>query len=251
LIERELIALSRKAQLEPARLTPVDLEPLRQLVGDGALEYVLVLCSFHCITRVADLLGAEPETPAPLRRLEALRLLTIHAAGLWLRFKGLAGESYTKDYEQAVQEIWPVFERAVGRPPADDFEALSSRPQLVEAVQLILEEQLYRSSLSESTLSRVHRIVEKQLLPNDPTMTATQNRDDPIESFVVIGTRHPYRATVDSVHALRRAGLDDLAILDLALAIADANMWARYYRLLELSPELYYLSVPGESFSTP
>jgi hypothetical protein len=30
-------------------------------------------------------------------------------------------------------------------------------------------------------------------------------------------------------------------LLDLAVAIADANQWARLYRLLGLPPELFYL----------
>lgn len=208
---------------------------------------MLVLSSFHCITRAADLVGAEPETPSPLRRLEVMRRMVIRTGGLWLRIVGLAGQIYPKDYEQALEDIRPVFEQALDRPPRDDFEALRSRPQLVEAVQLILEERLHRSSLPQEILLRVHRIVEAQLLPESDISSSTgEPHDDPIDAFVALGTRYPYRTTAESVNALRETGLDDLAILDLALAIADSNMWARFHRLLGLSPELYYLGFGSE-----
>jgi hypothetical protein len=40
------------------------------------------------------------------------------------------------------------------------------------------------------------------------------------------------------VEALRQAGFDDLRILDLAHAVADANQWARVHRLLGLDPAI-------------
>lgn len=240
-LEIALVDLARKAQSDPAGLAPADLAPLRELVGDGALEYVLVLCSFHCITRVADLVGAEPETPAPLRRFEAMRRIATRAVGLWLRNAGLAGHRYAKSYEQALADIRPFFEQAVGRSPAGDLEPLSTRPQLVEAVQLILEERLERSSLPTETLLRVHRIVEETLESGVEASIPDDSLVDPIEAFAALGTRYPDRATENTVNALRKAGLDDLGILDLAVAIADSNMWARFHRLLGLSPNIYYL----------
>jgi len=212
------------------------------LVGDGALEYALVLCSFHSITRLADLLGVKPEAPEPLRRIEALRRLVVRVGGLWLRIVGLAGPSYSKSYEQALEDIRPVFEETLARSPDDDFEALRSRPQILEAIQRLLEEQVHRSSLGRTALHRVHRIVEDSLLPveDTPAMSALP-QTDPISTFVELGTRYPYQTTAASVQALRETGLDDLGILDLAVAIGDANMWARLYRLLGLPPELYYL----------
>jgi alkylhydroperoxidase family enzyme len=43
------------------------------------------------------------------------------------------------------------------------------------------------------------------------------------------------------IEALRGAGYDDLNILDLATAIADANQWARLYRLTGLDPQIGYV----------
>jgi len=68
--------------------------------------------------------------------------------------------------------------------------------------------------------------------------------DDPIEAFAFVGTRYAYRTTKRMIKGLRQIGYDDLGILDLAIAVADANLWARIYRLADLKPELFYLN-PG------
>ena len=59
-----------------------------------------------------------------------------------------------------------------------------------------------------------------------------------------MGTRYAYRTTPDMIEALRQEGFDDIGILDLAIAVAEANQWARIHRLLNLNPKLYYLD-PG------
>ena len=46
---------------------------------------------------------------------------------------------------------------------------------------------------------------------------------------------------------LRQKGYDDLGILDLAIAVADANLWARIYRLEGLKPELFYLPIERDN----
>jgi hypothetical protein len=65
--------------------------------------------------------------------------------------------------------------------------------------------------------------------------------DDPIEAFAFVGTRYAFRTTKQMIDGLRQKGYDDLGILDLAIAVADANLWARMYRLVGLKPELFYL----------
>ena len=68
--------------------------------------------------------------------------------------------------------------------------------------------------------------------------------DDPIEAFAFVGTRYAYRTTKHIIDNLRQTGYDDPGILDLAIAVADANQWARIHRLTGLKPELFYLN-PG------
>ena len=40
---------------------------------------------------------------------------------------------------------------------------------------------------------------------------------------------------------LRGVNYDDVGILDLAIAVAIANFWARTHRLLGFEPELFYV----------
>ncbi|MBW1852784.1 MAG: hypothetical protein JRJ15_15475, partial [Deltaproteobacteria bacterium] len=38
----------------------------------------------------------------------------------------------------------------------------------------------------------------------------------------------------------RRESYDDVGIMDLSIAVAEANQWTRIHRLLDLRPELFY-----------
>lgn len=243
-LERALVALARKAQAEPARLGPADLKPLRDVVGDGALDYALVLSAFHFVNRIADLLHVDPEVlPARLRRLEWLRRLSVRAASVVMRRMDVGTHPYGVTYEEALAALAPVFERATGRPPADELATLRARPKLVEAYRLALEERL-RTSLPPATLARVHRTVEAALPATSADVEGFHARPaDPVEALAFVGTRYAQRTTDDMIAALRRAGYDDLGILDLAIAIADANQWARLSRLLGLAPGLFYVGV--------
>lgn len=242
-LDRALIALARKAHEEPARLTPADLDPVRTLTGDGALDYALVLCSFHFINRIADLLHVDPEAlPAPLRRFELLRRLTVRVAGLLLARMDLSNREYTVSYEQALAKAAPALGGAVEVPLEDQLQLLRSRPKLVEALQLAAEERDTRTSLDRPTLGRIHHTVERALPGNVNEATGFHPRPpDPVEAFAFVGTRYAYRTTEEMIRALRNSGYGDLGILDLAVAVADANQWARLHRLLGLSPRLFYL----------
>jgi alkylhydroperoxidase family enzyme len=63
-----------------------------------------------------------------------------------------------------------------------------------------------------------------------------------VDAFAFVGTRYAGRTTTDQIVALHRTGLDDLAILDLAIAVADANQWARMHRLAGLPANLFSLA---------
>ena len=78
------------------------------------------------------------------------------------------------------------------------------------------------TALERELITLVRKSVEQpmRLIPSDL---------DPVRDFV-------------GDDALRQEGYDDLGILDLSIAIADANMWARFYRLLDLEAGLFYLT---------
>jgi hypothetical protein len=237
------MGLIRAAHTAPACLTPQDLAPVRAVVGDGALDYVLVLGSFHFINRIADLLGVDPEAvPEALRRFEVVRRLGVRLAARLLARMDLANRAYPHSYETALASAAPLVARTLRRPVGDALEPLRPRPKLVEVLALALAERDERSTVERPTLARVQRTVEDALPRSLADSTGFHARPkDPVEAFAFVGTRYPARTTPAMVDALRRAGWDDVGILDLATAVADANNWARMHRLLDLPPELLYV----------
>jgi hypothetical protein len=243
-LERELMVLVRKAHERPRLLVRSDLDPIRALVGAGALDYALVVGSFHFVNRIADLLGVSPEVlPEPLRRFERLRRFGVRLAGAVVkRTMAFENRPYQTTYEQALADITPVFESLLGRPPGDALASVRERPKLIEAIRLMLEERQTRSSLDSKLLAQIHRVVEDALAERPEDVEGLHPRpDDPVDAFAFVGTRYASRTTPKMIEALRKAGYDDLGILDLATAVADANNWARLYRLTGLAPEIGYV----------
>lgn len=239
--------LARKSCHEPATLGADDLEPLRVLVGDGALDYTLVVGSFHFINRIADLLDVDPElVPRSMRRFEWLRRLGVRMAGKLMSRMDLANRAYPLSYQQALDELAPVYERAAGRPPGELFAPAATRPWFLEMMRLALEERLDRSTLDDATVATIERTVESALPTCRDDATGLHARpSDPVEAFAFVGTRYAQRTTADMIGRLRDAGYDDVGILDLAIAVADANQWARVRRLIGLQADPYALARAG------
>ena len=241
--ENELIGLIRRTCEQPALLEPGDLDPLKRMVGASALDYALVTVSFHFINRISDMLGIVTEfLPVSLRRFEFLRRWSVRMMGLFMSSMDLSNREYGMTYEQTVDRISTSFERSTGRPIGNEFESLQERPQLIEAIQLVLEERDERSGLDQAVMATVHRTVENALPRSPEDVSGVHSRPgNPIEDFAFVGTRYAYRTTKAMIEDLRSAGFDDLSILDLATSVADANQWARLHRLLGLPPEIFYL----------
>ena len=239
-LERALIDLARRAHDAPALLTPADLDPVRAVAGDDALDYLLVLCAFHFITRIADLLAVPPEVlPPALRRVEVVRRLGVWMTSLLLRRMDLANRPDRASFDDARSRV----EALLGHPVGQSLEPLRIRPKVVESIALALEERDRASSLDRATLARVQRTVEAALPRSAEDANGFQARPaDPVEGFAFVGTRYAQRTTSEAIATLRRAGYDDLGILDLAIAVADANQWARMFRLTGLPPSLFVLA---------
>ena len=105
-LECDLIALIKKNFEIPARLQPSDLDPIRQTVGDDALDYLLVIVSFHFVNRIADMLDVPLEgLPKPLRQFEFLRRLTLRLAAILLARIDMANREYRLTYESAITNL--------------------------------------------------------------------------------------------------------------------------------------------------
>jgi alkylhydroperoxidase family enzyme len=236
-LERALIDLVRRAHETPALLTPSDLDPVRALVGDGALDYVLVLCAFHFINRIADLLAVPPEAiPESLRRFEPLRRVGVRVASMLLGRMDLKNRAYTTSFDDARARLEAVLGRRVGAA----VDPLRQRPKLVESIALAVEERDHASSLPRAALGRVQSAVAAALPRSVEEATGFHTRPtDPVEAFAFVGTRYASRIPTEQIVALRHEGFDDSGILDLAVAVADANQWERMYRLAELPEALW------------
>ena len=239
-LEGALVDLVRASWARPARLGPNDLRALRAVAGDDALDYVFVVGGFHFINRIADLLHVDAEMlPATLRRAEPLRRLSVRLMALMFqRVIDLRNRADTASWELLTTRIG----RRLGRPVDGALAPLAPRPRLLEILALALDERDERNTLPRATIARVQRAVEAALPRAEDEASGFHPRPaDPVEAFAFVGTRYAQRTTPDMIEALRRAGYDDLGILDLAITIADANNWARLWRCLGLPPDLLYL----------
>lgn len=199
-----------------------------------------MLGAFHYINRIADLLHVDPEfLPESLLRFPRLRQVGVFFGSKLLGRMDLANRRYPHSYEAACEKMAPVFLRATGRELAGDLEPLRARPQMVEVLRHALEERDERSLLTRQECARVHELVE-QALPRglDEAEGFHPRPDDPMEAFVFVGTRYPARTTPAMIADLVASGFDDLRILDLAHAVADANQWARVRRLIGLPSDI-------------
>jgi alkylhydroperoxidase family enzyme len=238
-LETALVALARKSCEAPRALAPADLDRVRDLAGEGAVEYAAVIAGFHFINRVADLLEVAPEAlPAPLRRVEPLRRLVVRVAGRMFRAIDLRNRDYPLGFDAAVAELAAqVGQRSEHLSAA--LAPLRAHPQLVEVVARAREERDQRSSIERDVLARVHAVVEAALPASAADVEGLHARPaDPVEAFAFVGTRYAHRTTRAMIDALHGRGYDDLGVLDLAIAVADANQWARLSRLLDLPSEL-------------
>jgi hypothetical protein len=177
--------------------------------------------------------------PKALRRFEFLRRFNISIASRLLAKMDMGNRQYPYTFDEALENLLPLIGDDDGGRSNTGLEVFQARPKILEAVQLLLEEKQNRSSLDGETLTKVHHTVEKALPENnDDAQGFHELPADPIECFAFLGTRYAYRSTKELIDRLRQVGYDDTGILDLAIAVADANMWTRIYRLFGLNSNL-------------
>ena len=214
---------------------------MREITGDDALDYALVIGTFHFINRIADMLDVSLEAmPKSLRRFEFLRRINVSIAGRLLAKMDMRNRTYPFGFDEAMETLYTLL-GDTGNIHQQNLETLQARPQLVEVLQLLLEEKLQRCSLDPEVLAQVNQTVEAALPENmSQARGFHQLPDDAIERFAFVGTRYAFRTTKEMIDSLRQQGYDDLGILDLAIAVADANLWTRIYRLFGLDVNLLY-----------
>jgi hypothetical protein len=159
----------------------------------------------------------------------------------------LENREFDASFEQARDDFAETFRGAGGGELGDRLEPLRETPYAIEVLRQALEERVERSTIDLETLTAIHRGVEAALPDSAEQASGFHPRpSDPLEAFVFVGTRYPARITPEMIDALRERRYGDLGILDLAIAIADANQWARVRRLLGLDPALFSLAGVAE-----
>src|SRR5207302_5436107 len=137
-----------------------DLDAVRAAAGDGAIDYAVVMGSFHFINRIADLLHVDSEAlPPALRRFELLRRITVRVASRLLSRMDLVERAYPQSFDEVKRSTAPILSRALGRPLDGELGPVAARPKVVEILALALEERDVRSTLDRSTVERVHAVV--------------------------------------------------------------------------------------------
>ncbi len=225
----------RAAHERPATLSPADLSALCAVRGDAALDYIPVLAAFHFVNRIADLLGVREEVPlqGTLRKIESARRVIVALATREMAKMDLRSRSYGASFDETVQRFFP------GTAARERLAVLAPRPKLVEVLAIQREERADATALPGDVRGAVAELVEAALPRAAEEAYGFHTRPaDPVEAFVFVGTRTPRRGSREMVEALRRAGFADGAILELAIAIAEENAWARVRRLLGLDPSL-------------
>jgi len=240
-LELALVELVGKAYRTPKELCPHDLEDLRSLVGDSAVTYAFVLCQFHCVNRMADLLHIDADgIPESVRVLGPMRRITVQFLGtVFSKIFNMENRNYDRSLVQVVDEFLAQHPNSEATIQREDLAPLESRPHIIEILSSSIRERDEYSSLEKGVAPKIHALVEEYLPDKEEDSTGLHKRpEDPVDAFVFVGTRYAQRTTPAMIDALHEAGYDDLGILDLAIAISDANMWVRFHRLLGLEPAL-------------
>jgi len=212
------------------------------------IEVVAVIAAFNSVTRMANALGVESEIPAPLRRFEAGKrgaiglLARLAAFSMNMEEKTLPGQSPDVD-RAALRELFLHQIGFSSLPPG--FDLLENCPEVFD-VQL----RAIRTAAAVMPRDRWIRIglVVSRLTGCDYFSTncgdwLRQRGEDPagviaaaegssssmpdVEHCCVRFARdmtlHSHTITEERIHELRRCGLSDGAILDLAFVTAVFN----------------------------
>lgn len=212
------------------------------------IEIVAVIAAFNSVTRMANALGVESEIPAPLRRFEAGKrgaiglLARLAAFSMNMEEKSLPGQ--TPDVDRAA--LRELFLHQIG------FSSLPPGFDLLETCPEVFDVQLRAIRTAAAVMPRdrwiriglvVSRLTGCEYFSTNCSDWLRQRGEDPagviaaaegssssmpdVEHCCVRFARdmtlHSHTITEERIHELRRCGLSDGAILDLAFVTAVFN----------------------------
>jgi uncharacterized peroxidase-related enzyme len=223
------------------------------------IEIVAVIASFNSVTRLANALGVDSEIPAPLRRFEAGKrgaiglLARLATFSMDMGEKSIPGESPEVD-RAALRELFLHQIGFASLPPG--FDLLEACPEIFDAQLRVIRtaaavmprDRWIRVGLVVARLAGCEYFADscgdwlKQRGENPSDVIAASegspsNLPDVEHACVRFArdfTLHSHTINEARIHELRRAGLSDGAVLDLAYVTAVFNGLVRL--VLGLAP---------------
>ncbi len=263
-----LSATEREAVLAAIRLTsdPRSMKDAQRAALVAAwpnleerIEIVAVIASFNSVTRMANALGVDSEIPAPLRRFEAGKrgaiglLARLAAFSMDMEEKSLPGQPPEVD-RAALRELFLHQIGFASLPPG--FELLEACPEIFDAQLRVIRTaaavmprerwiriglvvarlagcDYFSTSCSEWLRQRAENPADV-IAAAEGSPSSLPDLEHACVRFARDFTLHSHTITLARIHELRRAGLSDGAVLDLAYVTAVFNGLARL--VLGLAP---------------
>lgn len=249
-VERDTIRVAVRLTTDPRSIKTADRAALVAAWPnvEERVEVVAVIAAFNSVTRIANALGVDSEIPAPLRRFEAGRrgaiglLARLASISIDTNEKSLPGEP--PDADRAA--LHDLFLNQIG------FATLPPGFELLEACPEVFDAQLRVIRTAAAVMPRdrwvriglvVGRLTGCEYFASNGGQWLTARGEDPaiavaaaegsptslpdVEQACVRFARdltlHSHTITAARIQELRRAGLSDGAILDLAYVAAVFN----------------------------
>jgi uncharacterized peroxidase-related enzyme len=258
--ERAAIEFARQLTTDPRALAPADIAAFFAAWPDphAQAEIVSIIAAFNAITRMANALGVTLEIPAALRRFESSRRGTI---SLLSRLTTLSMDLSEKSVPGRIPEenhaaLERLFKSDLGFddiPPG--FALLEDCPELFDgqirsiekAVAVLPRERWMSIGLVVARLTGCDYFavncgawLGQRGVDSDEVIAASEGATSALSAaeerclrFIRDLTLHSHTIREDRIHALRKVGFSDGAILDLAYAAGVFNGMARLTRALE------------------
>jgi len=258
--ERAAIEFARLLTTDPRAVTASDIGAFRDAWPDPTLqaEIVSIIAAFNAITRMANALGVTLEIPAPLRRFESSRrgaislLSRLTSLSLDLSEKSVPGRM-PEENRVALEHLFKADLGFDDVPPG--FALLEECPELFDgqlrsiekAVAVLPRDRWMTIGLVVGRLSGCEYFAvncaawlaqrgidaDQVIAASEGAASSLSDTEERCLRFTRDLTLHSHTIREDRIHALRKAGCSDGAILDLAYAAGVFNGMARLTRALE------------------
>lgn len=259
--EREAVRAAVRLTVDPRSMKDGHRAALARAwpVAEERIEVVAVIAAFNSVTRLANALGVDSEIPAPLRRFEAGRrgaiglLARLAAFSMDMEEKALPSEPPEVD-RAALRELFLERFGFSSLPPG--LESLETCPELFDVqlrmvrssaaviprdrwirIGLVVSRLTgceYFSTNCSDWLSRRGESATDVIAAAEGSSSSLPETEHACVRFARDMTLHSHTIREDRIEELRRVGLSDGAILDLAFVTAVFNGLVRL--VLGLAP---------------